>query len=138
MEYFLADLIEKIVGGLLFFAGLSLLIQTRYWIGLIQWMLALEKKSLIHLSLMLSYIFLPFSLVIVIIHNIWQWNAGLIVTLIGWVSLIKMLSLLIYPQSVLWMMKIYANKSDDFLKKFFTGFGLLYALLAFWILFAAD
>ena len=40
------------------------------------------------------------GLLAVVSHNIWQWNWRLIITIIAWLSLIKGLSLIFYPQFI--------------------------------------
>lgn len=40
------------------------------------------------------------GILLVVSHNIWQWNWRLIITLIAWLSLVKGISLIFYPQFI--------------------------------------
>jgi len=40
------------------------------------------------------------GIIAVLIHNIWQWNWRVFITIIVWITLLKGVSLLIYPQFI--------------------------------------
>lgn len=51
-----------------------------------------------------AFLAITIGLINIIFHNIWEANYKLIITLIGWLSLFKGLSLFIFPkQSVSWL-----------------------------------
>ena len=134
MEYTLFILTEKIFGFLLLMLGLSIAIQNRYWVQTVKHIYSLNEKSLITFSMLSSYLFLPLGLGIVIVHNKWEWSPSTIITVLGWIIVIKCLSVLLYPKITKTYLKIYENKSDLFLKRLLTSLGIGYMLLALWVL----
>ena len=55
-------------------------------------------------SLMIGYF-------LVTTHNVWVWNGSLIITVIGWLALVKGLALLVHPQTTLRFYKKILNKT---------------------------
>ena len=49
------------------------------------------------------------GLLMIVSHNIWQWNWRVIITLIAWLVLIKALSILIFPEYIDQMSAILLN-----------------------------
>jgi uncharacterized protein YjeT (DUF2065 family) len=62
------------------------------------------------LSLFLGYVLVAF-------HNTWSFDRSVIITIIGWLALLKGLSLLLFPTSLFSVSKKLTN-SDTFLKIF--------------------
>lgn len=40
------------------------------------------------------------GILLVVSHNIWEWNWRVIITIISWITLLKALSILLYPQLI--------------------------------------
>jgi phosphoglycerol transferase MdoB-like AlkP superfamily enzyme len=60
-------------------------------------------NNLVHdasLMLSLGFITLILGILMVVAHNIWQWNWRVIVTILAWLTLIKGLSILYVPQYI--------------------------------------
>lgn len=133
MEYTLLALVEKIFGYMLFLVGLAILIQHKHWVQMAKYLRSLDKKTFSHLSTFCAYIFLPLGLFVVFAHNVWELNSSVVVTLLGWVVVLKCLSILFYPKAVAYWMKVY-DKSEELLKKFFIVFGAIYTVLGVWVL----
>lgn len=49
------------------------------------------------LMLMTSRILIIIGMLIVLSHNVWTWSRTLIITIIGWIALVKWVSLLLFP-----------------------------------------
>ena len=47
-----------------------------------------------------GFVTLILGLLMVVSHNVWQWNWRVIITLFSWIVLLKGLSLLLYPQFI--------------------------------------
>lgn len=45
----------------------------------------------------IGFFTLILGLLVVVIHNIWQWNWRVLITIIGWIALLKGTSLIIHP-----------------------------------------
>lgn len=52
------------------------------------------------LMFVMGFITMILGILIVVSHNVWQFNWRLIITLIGWLTLFKGLSLLLYPHLI--------------------------------------
>jgi len=62
-----------------------------------------EVNSLINdapLMFVTGFFTLIVGLLMVVSHNIWQWNWRVIITIISWLSLIKGASIIFYPQFI--------------------------------------
>lgn len=47
-----------------------------------------------------GFITLILGLLLVVSHNVWQWNWRVIITLIGWMVLLKGLTILFFPRAI--------------------------------------
>ncbi len=52
------------------------------------------------LLITIGFFTLILGILMVIAHNVWQWNWRVVITIIGWIVLIKGASLVLYPQFV--------------------------------------
>jgi uncharacterized membrane protein len=52
------------------------------------------------------------GVVIILTHNVWAANWTIIITLIGWAGLIKGIWMIVFPDSVHKLMKIYQNNEN--------------------------
>ncbi|MGD2278557.1 MAG: hypothetical protein PVH45_00500 [Candidatus Omnitrophota bacterium] len=60
--------------------------------------------------LLLSGIFaLFFGLAVILTHNVWAWNWTVLITIIGWIGLIKGIWLITFPDSVGKLSEFYAG-----------------------------
>ncbi len=92
----LALVVEKIVGYLYFILGWSLLLQKRFWIQLVR---NFDRQSL---SLPFSALTgLIIGLTVVTVHNIWTADPSVLVTLIGWIAVLKSTLFLLAPDAML-------------------------------------
>lgn len=60
-------------------------------------------NSLIHdlpLMFVTGFVTLILGILMVVSHNLWQWNWRLLITIIGWIILIKGASILFFPHSI--------------------------------------
>ncbi len=89
----LAQLAEKIVGLMYLVMGLSLVIRTKDWVKFSDEFL--KNKTQIH---PIVFFALPFGLFIVLVHNQWEWSPSVIVTLLGWIAVIKSVLFLLHPK----------------------------------------
>ncbi len=92
----LALVVEKIVGYLYFILGWSLVLQKKFWINLVT---HFDRQSL---SLPFSALTgLIIGLTVVTVHNHWTMSPSVIVTLIGWIAVIKSTLFLLAPDVML-------------------------------------
>ena len=138
MQDSLFFLAEQIVFCLFIPIGISLIVQSKLWVKLVQFLYSQNEQTFKIICLVSSFIYLPFGLFLVLTHNDWNMSPSVIVTIIGWVILVKCLILMIYPQLALLAKAIY-GKSESFLKKYLMVCGLLYIIMGllvfsnFWI-----
>ncbi len=97
--------IAKILGPFYLVMGLSILLYVKSWQKL------MGKWENDHLTLYpLSVLLLLLGLIIVNLHNVWEWNVWLIVTLVGWGALIKGVFYMLMPGAAIkWVLKFKNN-----------------------------
>ena len=79
-----AILIASIMGPVYVILGLSILLYAKVWQKVV------DKWEKDHFSFFpLAFVMLVLGLIIVRMYNVWEWNIWLIVTLVGWIALIK-------------------------------------------------
>jgi len=67
-----------------------------------------QNSALIYFGGILA---LFFGLLIILFHNVWIWNWTIIITLFGWIGLIKGAWLIIFPSTVKNFVKRYQNST---------------------------
>jgi hypothetical protein len=88
--------IAKIAAPVYLTIGLSVLLYAKAWNTL------LDKWRKDHLSLFPLMVLYPvLGLIIINMYNVWEWNVWLLVTLIGWILLVKGVLYFILPGSVI-------------------------------------
>ena len=121
----MGPIVTHITAWLLLLMGVSVLLNPKGW----QAMLA-DMMSAPHRAMPLFLFFLFFGLFIVTQHNIWH-GKGLVISLVGWVTVIKSVVFLSAPQL--------AGKFDKFTwlerRPLMRGIGLLWVVVASWLLF---
>ena len=138
MQESLFFLVEQLTYCLFIPWGLSMVIQTTLWIKLIKLLYSQSEQTFKMICLFSSAIFLPLGALLVLTHNDWEMSPSVIVTILGWLILIKCLVLILFPQLALKAKAIY-SKSESFLKWYLRICGTLYILLGllvfsnFWI-----
>ena len=106
--------------GLFFFAtGVGMLVNPKFIKNILK-ELETSTASMLYggiISLFIGYF-------IVAYHNIWAWNESLIITIIGWLALLKGLALLIFPASAI---RVYKNidKGTYFITWLIIVFGMI-------------
>ena len=93
--------IALILGPFYGVIGLSILLYAKPWQKL------MEKWSKDHLLLYpVSMILVLLGLIIVNLYNVWEWNVWLLVTITGWIMLVKGVLYLLLPGKVItWALK---------------------------------
>ncbi len=129
----LFTLVEQGMGYLIGIVGLSVLFRTQIWIQILEQVCSWKKKTLMTFTLLCSFMYLPIGVAIVLIHNEWTWSSSVIVTILGWVVLLKMLIFLFCPEKVAFI-QVLMNKGEKFLNWFFKIVGVLYVGLGLWVL----
>lgn len=84
--------LSKVVGLYLIFISSAMLLQMQPFMHRV---ISLNHDAALMFSL--GFICLILGLLMVIVHNLWQWNWKLIITLIGWMTLFKGAMLIIAP-----------------------------------------
>ena len=138
MQESLFFLAEQLVFCLFIPVGISFILQTKLWIKLVKWLYSQNEQTFNLICLVSAFIYLPFGAFLVLTHNDWEFNPSVIVTIIGWLILIKCVVLLLYPQIALKCKAIY-GKDESFLKWYLRICGVLYTLMGvlvfanFWV-----
>ena len=133
MEISLFTLVEQGVGYLIGIAGLSVLIRTQNWIQILEQVCSWQKQTLMTFTLLCSFMYIPFGVGMILIHNEWTMSSGVIVTILSWIIFLKSLIFLFFPEKVEFI-KLLINRGDKFLYWFFKSVGALYIGLGLWIL----
>ena len=138
MQESLFFLAEQLVFCLFIAWGISSIVQTKLWVKLVKLMYSQNEQTFNFICLVSGFIYLPFGLFLVLTHNDWDLSPSVIVTLIGWLILIKCVVLLLYPQIAFKCKAIY-GKDESFLKWYMRICGVVYILMGllvfanFWI-----
>ncbi len=123
-------LAEQIVLWYFMIAGVSLILQTRVWIQLVEWMLSWEARKMQFFVILYCIACLPFGLFVVLVHNEWMMSYSVVVTVLGWIICLKCAGFLIYPQLAGRCSHLmYGNKTSTFLTRYFRLIGTLYIFL---------
>jgi len=130
----LFTLVEQGMGYLIGIVGLSVLLKTQNWVDVLKAVCSWKKQTLVTFTLLCSFMYIPFGVGIVLIHNEWSWSSSVIITILGWIILLKMLIFLFFPEKVE-MMKWLMNKGENFLNWFFKVVGVIYIGLGLWVLY---
>ncbi len=88
-------ILQRIVGLSLAIAAIGLFFRRHYWAGMITEFY--QSKALTYVAAILS---LGIGSTIVVLHNNWAFESGLVVTLFGWAGLVKGGVLMIWPESI--------------------------------------
>lgn len=85
--------LAKVLGGYLIIVSTAMIVNMPQFIT--------NVNNLINnagLMLVSGFFTLIIGLLMVMSHNVWQWNWRVIITIFGWLALLKGASLVIYPQ----------------------------------------
>ena len=103
--------LAAIIGPLYLVLGLSILLYAK------QWKKIVSEFSKNHFVMMANmFMALIFGLIIVNMHNVWEWNLFIVITLTGWGALLKSVFYFLAPSA--WIKGILKSKmcqSDAFL-----------------------
>ena len=125
-------LVEQVIGYLISLIGFSLLIRTSLWSQVLTAVNGWSKEARSVFSVMSAFAFLPLAMVIILVHSEWEWSFAVIVTILGWLMAIKIVSLLLFPDFYFSYVKR-LSRWEHF-SYFLKGLGLLYLLLGLLIL----
>ena len=128
MQENLFFLSEQLVFCFFIAYGLSLMVQTRLYIALLDFLSKLTRQNFLFICWACGLLCWPFSLFLVLTHNDWTLSPSVIVTVTGWIALCKSLLLLLLPQ-LFWKIKPLFQAKARFLKWYLRITGFLYLLL---------
>ena len=131
MQENLFFLSEQLVFCFFIAYGISLMVQTRLYLSVIDLLVQVNRPRFLLICLISGFFCLPCSLFLVLTHNDWSLSPAIIVTITGWVALLKSLALLLWPQ-IFWKMKRFFQIS--FLKWYLRIAGFLYLILGIVVL----
>lgn len=92
----IALVVEKIFGIMYLVVGISMLMQKAMWLELTAYYTQNMPRMMF-----VSFFPLLIGLIIVFTHNIWVFNLAVIVTIVGWLALIKGVLLFLAPQQLM-------------------------------------
>jgi hypothetical protein len=85
----------KIVGLYLIIISLAMVVNMPHFMVSVQNLV--HDTSLMYVT---GFFTLILGLIMIVSHNIWQWNWRLVITLIAWITLVKGTSIIFYPQLI--------------------------------------
>ena len=91
-----SELIAKIISPLFIIVAISMLLNRRYYHAIINELL--ETPPLLHFA---AFIKLFIGILLVLFHNFWSTNWSILITLLGWIVLIKSLIFFLFPRQVI-------------------------------------
>jgi glucan phosphoethanolaminetransferase (alkaline phosphatase superfamily) len=91
----LSKFLAKALGIYLIIISLAMLTNMPQFVNYVQNML--HDPTLMFVT---GFIALVIGILLVVSHNIWQWHWRVIITIIGWISLIKGASIILYPHFI--------------------------------------
>lgn len=120
--------IAQIFGVAYVIIGLGLFFNSQYYSKAYVEMM---KNSALLMTV--SLVALVVSIVIVLVHNVWEWQWYVIVTLLGWIGLVKAFLLVVFPkQMVGFSAAMLKNKIFVMLGGlFFTALGVVLCYFSF-------
>ncbi len=118
------EMIEKVVSVAFLILGLSYFYQAKLWVGI-----ATEISEKPEKSLLLTLVFLPFGLIIILGHNIWVWDWPVVITILGWLITVKCAFHLIVPQLAPHLAKLLSKWSVKFLRQYISICGAVTTVL---------
>ena len=118
-------IIEKVVAFSYLIVGFSMIFQSRAWLNFID---TLQTQGMMPHYLALLY--LPVGFAIVFFHPIWTFSPAIIVTLLGWIAVIKSSLYLLFPKTT---MQLIPRKL--YLKRLLLGNGVLLSILCLLVLY---
>lgn len=102
-----SKLLSKIIGPYFIIVAVAMLVNMHQFIN--------SVTLLIHddpLMLVTGYFTLIIGLLMVVNHNIWQWNWKIIITLTAWLILLKGISIILFPQLIEQTTIVYLKNSS--------------------------
>ena len=126
-------LAEQVLAYLFILWGLSFIVQTKLWVKLVKFLYSRDEQTFNLICLVNGLLWLPFGLFFVLTHNHWDMNSSIIVTVMGWLIVIKCSLLLLYPK-IAFKAKVIYGKEGSFLKKYIKVCGILYTLIGLLVL----
>lgn len=90
----LSNFLSRIIGKYFIIVSMAMLINRQHFIFCLNNLI--NNPTLIFVA---GFFILILGLVMVMSHNVWLWNWRLIITIISWLTLIKGVSILIYPNA---------------------------------------
>lgn len=98
--------LAKVIGVYLFIVSIAMLINKQGFL------LAVDQLTHDNSAMFIAGFFtIILGILIVIAHNVWQWNWRALITLIGWIGLIKGIAILFYPQIINSSAQIYLHSN---------------------------
>ena len=120
-------LIAKIIGVIYLSFGVGLLFHKKYYANVIKALL--ESTTFYVVGGFLAIIF---GLLIIEYHNIWVKNWTVLITIIGWMALLKGILLLAFPKSLNIFKPMFESEIlYKFLAPFIIIFGIIFVYLGF-------
>jgi uncharacterized protein YjeT (DUF2065 family) len=117
----MAEITSNVISSMLLILGLSYLLQPGQWVRF-----AKEAIENPHRSLALVLFLLTLGLATVATHNLWTLDWSVVVTIIGWLMVIKATLFMLVPQFV----KPFTGWSDAFMRTYIRVGGIAIVIVA--------
>jgi len=88
-----AIVVEKLIGFMYGILGISIVINPKQWLYFVD-----EFRTKPHKMYYFAFLLLPLGLAVVLLHNIWVWSPTVIVTIFGWLLIVKASFYLLVPK----------------------------------------
>ena len=98
-------MLATVLGPVYLVLGLSILLYAK------QWMKIMKKWEKDHFALFpMMFVTGLFGVLMINMHNVWEWNIWLLVTLVGWIWALKAAAYFLLPGSfITWKLKLAQN-----------------------------
>lgn len=98
--------IAKIIGPFFIIVALGLLLNLKHYLRMMEEFC--KSSTLLYLGGFNAFIF---GILIVLFHNVWQLQWPVIITILGWIGLIKGVALLVFPDAMARLSSRYTKSS---------------------------
>lgn len=101
-------IIARLLGPLCVVLGLGILLNQKYFKDMVDELAKGKQQFLLFGAGIVHFLF---GLILIGTHNVWMWNWAVIITIIGWASLIRGVVLLLLPNAAMSILGYFRKQS---------------------------
>ena len=99
-------IISRILGPMFIIIGIGILVNIKNYQKMIGDFIS--NSALVYIGGVMS---LLFGLLILAFHNVWEANLAVLITIFGWLGLVKGIVLIVLPKAMIGLCEVYQEKS---------------------------